>query len=220
MCAKWAIFIILGFHIWLINFLPSLSFFSFIGCTDVSLMKKTNTFLTDPAELVCSFPLTGATVINYVLYVVFVLQIITDGMCQKCDLRSCSNVWSGEGQMSTNNIQTKPHQFVGLILYLLSYHIKSAQMDRNSSSFFSSFLFLLQGAGPDFELPAVCGPAVDRYGHRSHSQAEANTWSNNGRLHLHGTGIRVWITDNGRHALKSCSLTSRSGLSLFPFHHI
>lgn len=111
-CAKWAIFIILGFHIWLINFLPSLSFFSFIGCTDVSLMKKTNTFLTDPAELVCSFPLTGATVINYVLYVVFVLQIITDGMCQKCDLRSCSNVWSGEGQMSTNNIQTKPHQFV------------------------------------------------------------------------------------------------------------
>lgn len=79
-------------------------------------------------------------------------------------------------------------------------------------------LLLLQDAGRDVELSAVCGPAVDRYGQRSHSQAEANTGSNNGCLHLHGTGIRAWIKDNERNALKTCSLTSRSGLLLCPCH--
>lgn len=78
--------------------------------------------------------------------------------------------------------------------------------------FFSFFLLLLQGAGPDSKLPAMCGPAVDRYGQRSHSQAEANTWSNNGCLHLHGTGVGVWMKDNRRNALKNCTLTSQSGL--------
>lgn len=118
-----------------------------------------------------SFPLTGATAINYVLYVVFVLQIFTDGMCQKCDPLSCNNVWSGEGQISTNNIQTKPHQFVASA-YICLFTILNNQ---RRTAIQILFLWLLQGARPDLELPAMCGPAVDRYRQRSHSQAEANT---------------------------------------------
>lgn len=76
----------------------------------------------------CRFPPTGATVTNYVLYVVFVLQIIADGMCQKCDLRSCSNLWPGEGFVCVN------------ILYLPIYCIKSSQKERNSHDFFPSSL--------------------------------------------------------------------------------
>lgn len=58
------------------------------------------------------------------------------------------------------------------IFYVLIDLIKSPQKD-HSSDFCVSSPLLFQG--PDSDLPAVCGPAVDRHGQRPRPQAETHT---------------------------------------------